>query len=575
MKTKNAVLYFAFRVVFAVYLQDNFTIDMKKALTILCFLVFGFQSYGQDKGVFSGNLQSNFSVFVLDSSIGAFESPQYTSQISSAETWLFTNYQLKGFSVSARFDLFNNSNLLNPTGTFSGHGLGFWQIKKSIDKLTLTAGSFYDQFGSGLVFRAYENRLIGIDYAVEGIHAKYEFSDDFFVKAFTGNQKGSGAQGNRFGTTGEIVKGINSERVFHLKYNKGLVMIGGSAFNRTLTQNTMNELVTEINGYALEDRFEPKYNAYSYNGYASINQKNLILTFEHNRKAKEAVRTVDGQLKLLPGTINYATLSYSKKKLGKKKKSGFGFNAQYRRIENYQLRTSPNDLLLDGLLTYQPSLTRQASYRLLARYNAPAQDYGEEGYQAHFVWTIQKGKTLYLNYSNVKKLDGEQLFREYFMLYDHKFNKVFKAKIGLQSIFYNQQIYESRDTTYHNVKTITPFFDITYKLSRRNSLRMETQYLMTEQDLGSFVNIILELNMSPHYSFSVSDMVNVAPVRHGDTKISDKVVHYWTVFGKYNIHTTSFTLAYVRQVAGVNCTGGICRIEPAFSGIRFTLTSNF
>jgi hypothetical protein len=548
---------------------------MNKVFTVICLLAFSFQSFGQDKGVFSGNFQSNFSVFVLDSSIGAYESPQYISQISSAEAWLFTNYQLKGFNVSARFDLFNNSNLLNPTGTFSGHGLGFWQIKKSIDKLTLTAGSFYDQFGSGIVFRAYENRLIGIDYAVEGIHAKYEFSDDFFVKAFTGNQKGSGAQGNRFGTTGEIVKGFNTEKTFKLKDNKGLVMLGGSAFNRTLTQSTMNELVTEINGYDLGDRFEPKYNAYSYNGYFSLNLKNLIVTYEHNQKAKEAVRTQAGTLELLPGTIDYATLSYSKKKLGKKKKSGFGFNAQYRRIENFQLRTSPNDLLLDGLLTYQPSLTRQASYRLLARYNAPAQDYGEQGYQASLVWTIQKGKTMYLNYSNVTKLDGKQLYREYYFLYDHKFSKVFKAKVGLQSIFYNQQIYESKDTSYHDVKTITPFFDITYKLSRRNSLRMETQYLITDQDLGSFVNTILELNMSPHYSFSVSDMVNVSPVRHGDTKISDEVVHYWSVFGKYNIHTTSFTLAYVRQVAGVNCTGGICRIEPAFSGIRFTLTTNF
>ncbi|MBO6515367.1 MAG: hypothetical protein JJ975_02350 [Bacteroidia bacterium] len=550
---------------------------MKQFLGAIAILLVSFSAKAQDRGVFSGNFQSNFSVFVLDSSIGAFESPQYISQISSAEAWLFTNYQLKGFNVSARYDLFNNSNLLNPTGSYSGHGLGFWQIKKSIDKLTLMAGSFYDQFGSGLVFRAFENRLIGIDYAVEGVHARYDFSDDFFIKAFTGNQKGSGAQGNRFGTSGEIVKGINTERVFRFEKNKKRVLLtlGASGFNRTLTQNTMNELVTEINGYDLADRFEPKYNVYTYNGYASVNFKNLALSFEHNRKTEEAARTLDGQLKLLPGTINYATMSYSKSKLGKNKKAGFGFNAQYRRIENFQLRASPNDLLLDGLLTYQPSLTRQASYRLLARYNAPAQDYGEQGIQASFVWTIKKGKTVYLNYSNVKTLGGDQLFREYFVNYEHKFSKTFKGKVGLQSIFYNQQVYESKDTSYHDVETITPFMEMTYKLNRRNSLRMEAQYLITEQDLGSFVNAILELNMSPHYSFSISDMVNVDPVRHGDTKISNEVVHYWSVFGKYNIKTSSFTLAYVRQVAGVNCTGGICRIEPAFSGVRFTLTTNF
>jgi hypothetical protein len=549
---------------------------MKRIFGIITLLTLGLTSYGQDQGIFSGNFQSNFSVFVLDSTIGAYESPQYLSQISSAEAWLFANYQLKGFNVSARYDLFNNSNLLNPTGSYSGHGLGFWQIKKSIDKLTLTAGSFYDQFGSGLVFRAYENRLIGIDYAVEGVHAKYQFTDDFFVKAFTGNQKGSGASGNRFGTSDEIVKGINSERIFRLgKEKKTLITLGASAFNRTLTQSTMNELVTEINGYDLANRFEPRYNVYAYNGYISANFKDVAISYEQNRKTPEAVRTPEGNLELQPGYIHYATISYSKRKLGKKKKSGFGFNGQYRRIENFQLRASPNDLLLDGLMTYQPSLTRQASYRLLARYNAPAQDYGEQGFQASLVWTITKGRTLYLNYSNVRKLDGEQLFREYFLNYEHKINKKLKGKVGIQSIFYNQQIYESRSAEWKDVHTITPFMEATYKLSRRNSLRFESQYLITEQDLGSFVNAIIELNMSPHYSFSFSDMVNTAPVRQSGSVISDEIVHYWTVFAKYNIHTTSFTLAYVRQVAGVNCTGGICRIEPAFSGVRFTLTTNF
>ena len=49
----------------------------------------------------------------------------------------------------------------------------------------------------------------------------------------------------------------------------------------------------------------------------------------------------------------------------------------------------------------------------------------------------------------------------------------------------------------------------------------------------------------------------------------------YTVFGKYSIHTTAFTLAYIKQVEGVNCSGGVCRLEPAFSGVRFTLTTNF
>jgi len=239
------------------------------------FIVLGYNILiqAQDKGVFSGNFQSNFSVFLEDSLIGATEqaSPQYGRQISSSEAWLFINYDIKGFHFAARYDLFNNSNLLNPSEDFTGQGLGFWQIKKNIGGLELTAGSFYDQFGSGAVFRAFENRLIGIDYAIEGVRAKYTFDNSFYVKAFTGKQKG--AQSNRFETSPQIIKGINTEKGF--SFDDGRVLnIGASAVNRTLDENTMSSLVTEINALPLSERFYPKYNVYAVNGCLDVTYKN-------------------------------------------------------------------------------------------------------------------------------------------------------------------------------------------------------------------------------------------------------------------------------------------------------------
>lgn len=548
---------------------------MRKSILLVLLALSGTSAQAQDKGIMSGNFQGNFSIFELDSAIGAYESPQYLSEKSSAEGWLYLNYRIKGFNLSARYDLFHNSNLLNPTGSFTGNGLGYWQISKTIDNLTITAGSFYDQFGSGLVFRSYENRLIGIDFAMEGLHLKYQLTPNTQIKAFTGRQKG--AQANRFGTSPEVEKGINAEHTLFFgtddKYN---VNLGGSWVNRTLTQNTMSILAAEINSYDLNLRFDPRYNVYAYNGYATFTLGNFSVFGEYVGKTKEAVRNLEtGLLELKPGMTYYFGGSYSINKIGRKKRSAIGVNVQYRKIEDFQFRVSPYDQLLNGLLTYQPSLTRQAAYRLLARYNAPAQDYGEQGIQGDLVYTIKSGSTITLNYSNVKKLDGQQLFREYFGEYSHRFSKKLKAKVGLQSVFYDQEVYEGKDTSYPDVHTITPFIDITYKLSTRNSLRLEAQYLHTEQDLGSFVNAILELNMSPHYSFAVADMVNVNPVRHKDSPISDEIIHYYTIFAKYTVQTTSFTAAYVKQVEGVNCTGGICRLEPAFSGFRFTVVTTF
>ena len=87
---------------------------------------------------------------------------------------------------------------------------------------------------------------------------------------------------------------------------------------------------------------------------------------------------------------------------------------------------------------------------------------------------------------------------------------------------------------YKDVETITPFIELTYKLSRRNSLRMEAS--VSNDGAGSWAVLstrILELNMSPRYSFlhfRHGECFSGAP--EADAKVSDEVVHYWSVFGK-------------------------------------------
>jgi hypothetical protein len=64
-------------------------------------------------------------------------------------------------------------------------------------------------------------------------------------------------------------------------------------------------------------------------------------------------------------------------------------------------------------------------------------------------------------------------------------------------------------------------------------------------------------------------MYNSAP------KKTAKALHYPTLAAAYSQGANRFSLAYVKQVEGVVCTGGICRLEPAFSGFRFTVNSAF
>ena len=73
-------------------------------------------------------------------------------------------------------------------------------------------------------------------------------------------------------------------------------------------------------------------------------------------------------------------------------------------------------------------------------------------------------------------------------------------------------------------------------------------------------------------SMQTEDVLDPDAPAGSETK---KKVHY-PRFDIYYTHKSSrFSLSYVKQVEGVVCAGGICRLEPAFSGVKFGLTSTF
>jgi hypothetical protein len=81
---------------------------------------------------------------------------------------------------------------------------------------------------------------------------------------------------------------------------------------------------------------------------------------------------------------------------------------------------------------------------------------------------------------------------------------------------------------------------------------------------------LVEFNIAPSWSISVADMYNYAP-----TEKSPGQIHYYTAYGSFTQKANRFYLAYSRQVEGIVCTGGVCRFEPAFNGVKFGVTSSF
>ncbi|MEO6130335.1 MAG: DUF6029 family protein, partial [Saprospiraceae bacterium] len=159
----------------------------------------------QEQLTLSGSLESNAYFYMRDTKIGAANTPQYDHQLIGNETWLTLRAQVSGFDLGIRYDFFANSALLNPQDSYTAQGIGRWYVGKKIGKLGILAGHIYDQFGSGVIFRAYEERPLLIDNALVGLKLTYEISPTWIIKGIAGRQK------NLFDLYPSFLKGVNIE----------------------------------------------------------------------------------------------------------------------------------------------------------------------------------------------------------------------------------------------------------------------------------------------------------------------------------------------------------------------------
>ena len=525
---------------------------------------------GEEKGTLRGDLMVNSAFYIDDPRLGQFgtNTTQYKNQLSSAEAWMFLNYNVKGYDFNLRYDLFHNSPLLNPVEAYTSQGLPFFNMSKEIEDLKITVGSFYDQFGSGILFRAYEDRVIGLDFAMTGVKLEYIIKDKITLKAFTGKQK------NRFALNPQVVQGINMEG--GLFGEKVSFTYGFSAVKRTLDFNIdiRDRLAPAINSMKLDNRFVPRSNVYGGQVYGALDIGNFGLTVDLAAKTPEATFDFNQNLINEMGTYAQATLTYSTK--------GLGITLQGRYLENFSMRTDPYTALSPvfvGTVGFLTPVNRQNTYRLPARYSPNVQEVGEIGLQGDISYAINRSNVFNVNYSYIYSphIIDETLYRELFITYQRKFSKTVKGTFGFQTIYYNQKVYEGKAPSTPNVQTNTPFVELLVKLPKRRAIRTELQYLQTDEDLGDFAWALLEYTIGSKYSITLSDMVNTAP--REDTRNPNvepgELVHYPTVFLAYTYKQTRFTAGYIKQVEGIVCNGGVCRLEPAFSGVRFGLTTNF
>jgi hypothetical protein len=529
-------------------------VSMKKFLYAIP-LFFCLHAQAQ-QGNLSGDLMMNVNFFQRDTNIKAAGNQLYDNFLSGGEGWLGLRYAGFGFTGIVRFDAFHNSNLQNPTSALTAAGIGMFSLSKEFKKLTITGGHIYDQIGSGIIFRAYEDRGLLIDNALFGLHLKYRLNDHVTVKGFSGQTK------NLFERYQPILKGMNIETDFDLG-SKAHITPGIGLVNRTMDQKSMDNIISNINNMPEKDRFIPTYNSSAISLYNTLNAGNISWYIEGALKSSEAI-VLNGALKKQSGNVIYSTLGYAQNK--------FGINGSIKRTENFVMRTSPNEILLKGIYNWQPIIAQIRPQRLIARYTPPSQDLSELAGNLNAFYTPNDKLNFNLAYTRINTLKDEVLYREVFAETEIRSVKNVLFHLGVQYLVYNQSLYQQKvPAEYPEVNAITPFLEVGYKINKKKSIRAELQYMSTKQDYGSWAFGLLEYNISPTWSFAVSDMYNAKP----NTNHISKAHHYPNVFVAYTKDANRFTLQYVKQVDGINCTGGVCRYEPAFSGFKIGVTSSF
>jgi len=520
-----------------------------------------------DLGEVHGNFQANAQYYIADSAIGAAAAP---------EKMLFNGFAnilyTKGkFTAGIRYENYLNVLQGYPTG-YKGTGIPYRFITYKSDFLEITAGSFYEQFGNGLILRTYEERNLGLDNALDGVRIKAEPVKGIYIKGLIGKQRSFFSQGPG------IVRGIDGEiqvnELFSKLANKKLIFAIGGSFVSKFQEDQDPLLVLPENVGSQAVRFNLSRNNFSLNGeYAyKINDPSLDNNFIYK-----------------PGNATLLQASYATK--------GFALSVGGSRIENMSFRSDRNAQLTNLLLNYVPALNKQHTYSLLTFYPYASQSKGEMEFSTELKYKFKKGSALggrygteiLINYSGSNSIDttnlkpaedwrkmgytsryfiiGNQIyFRDLYVEINKKFSAKWKASFIYSYQVYNKDVIQKPGggMIYSNIAVV----DVTRKLSK-GALRLELQNLSTKQDHQDWAYALLEYTINTNWYLAVGDQYNYGNV------IEDERYHYYNISTGFIKNANRIELSYGKQRQGIFCVGGVCRNVPAMNGVTLTITSSF
>ncbi len=551
-------------------------------LSKLCVLFFIFAAfangYGQD--LLGGRLSGNFQFEAQTSKEDEKINSEKVREGMLSNGFLNLNYNSSSFDVGMRYESYLNP-ILGIDSRYKGSGIPYRYVTYHSDELEVTAGDFYEQFGSGMIFRSYEERQLGIDNAMDGFRIKFRPTAGVRITGVVGKQRNFWDKG-----TG-LVRGADfnfsaAEILGDLWSNEYNLDLGASFVSRYQEDDDVFYFLPEnVFAYALRANFSGSW---------------FTVNTEYAKKYNDPSSTNKKSYTPGKGLIVSASVFGD----------GIGFSAEIHHIDNMDFRSQREAQNTELLLSYIPAITRQHTYRLPSMYPYATLLNGEFGMQYDFTYKFKRnsflggkyGTTMHINYSQVNSIDttqideytheskflgiGDELFyRDLNISFEHRISKDLKAHLSYVYILYNKDIMENEGAPFFgDVTSNSVIADLTYKLASRTAIKGEIEHMWSRNDWrtqskipdnmnGNWIMGLAELTLNSNWFISVFDEYNYG------NEWDEKQIHYVKGAVAYVHETTRVSVEYGKQRGGILCVGGVCRTVPAANGFYLSITSSF
>ena len=521
----------------------------------------------------SGSIQSDILIPQDDEVIGT----EHSEDKLLTNTYVDLKLGSKYVEAGTRFE-FLQYPLPGYEPDFKGWGLPHFYVKGHYKNVEVTAGDYYEQFGSGFVLRAYEERSLGIDNALRGGRVVYQPCDGMTMKVLSGKQR------RYWHHNSALVSGVDMEIgleqfIKSLGTHDTRISVGGSWVNKHEDADDDAIFVDATHKLNL-----PEY-VNAWDARVNLTHKGFNVLAEYAAKTQDPL--FDNGYHYGRGSVAMLSTSYSKK--------GMSVLLQAKRSQGMSFRSRRSMSGISSSINHLPAFTHDQTYALAAQYPYATNPNGEWAFQGEFGYTFKKGTKLggqygtklKLNVSHVRGLDydglknpvatgrvigsdgykssffkmgDETYYQDIDVQLEKRLSRDFQLILMYMNERYNMTVIEGHGGMITSDILIA---DGKYKFSPKMTLRCELQYQFCEGDDGDWAFGLAELSLAPHWMFTLSDMWNC-----GETDI-----HFYQALVTYSIKSHRIQAGYGRTDAGFNCSGGVCRWVPATRG--FTLSYNY